>query len=71
MVAKKEERGRRKLADKWGDGVYTVVGVNPNIYVYKIQDATGHTRVVHRNLLLDVNFLLLPEMNQREDVSVL
>lgn len=60
LVANKGERGKRKLADKWEDGVYTVVGVNPSIHVYKIQDAVGHTRVVHRNLLLEVNFLPLP-----------
>ncbi len=57
MVANKSERGKRKLADKWEDGVFTVVDVKPDIHVYKIKDATGRTKVVHRNLLLEVNFL--------------
>jgi hypothetical protein len=49
--------------------VYTVVGVNPSINVYKIQDAVGHTRVVHRNLLLEVNFLPLPGLDQAESAD--
>jgi len=67
LVANKGERGKRKLADKWEDGVYTVVGANPNIHVYKIQDAEGHTRVVHRNLLLEVNFLPFSGMDESQD----
>ena len=49
--------------------MYTVVGVNPSINVYKIQDAVGHTRVVHRNLLLEVNFLPLPGLDQAESAD--
>ncbi|KAG1950295.1 interleukin-1 receptor accessory protein-like 1-A [Pimephales promelas] len=67
LVANKGERGKRKLVDKWEDGVYTVVGANPNIHVYKIQDAEGHTRVVHRNLLLEVNFLPFSAMDESQD----
>ncbi|KAF7669961.1 hypothetical protein LDENG_00105450 [Lucifuga dentata] len=63
LVANKGERGKRKLADKWEDKVYTVVDMNPGIHVYKIQDAAGQIRVVHRNLLLEVNFLPLPHMD--------
>ncbi len=37
--------------------MFTVVDVKPDIHVYKIKDATGRTKVVHRNLLLEVNFL--------------
>uniref|UniRef100_A0A3P9PXQ3 Integrase catalytic domain-containing protein n=1 Tax=Poecilia reticulata TaxID=8081 RepID=A0A3P9PXQ3_POERE len=62
-VANKGERGKRKLADKWEDVVYTVVKVHPEIHVYKIQDTEGHTKVVHRNLLLDVSFLPVPRSN--------
>lgn len=69
LVANKGERGKRKLADKWEDGVYTVVGVNPRVHVYKVQDAKGHTRVVHRNLLLEVNFLPLPDLVRDEIAS--
>ncbi|XP_016112414.1 LOW QUALITY PROTEIN: uncharacterized protein [Sinocyclocheilus grahami] len=60
LVANKSERGKRKLADKWEDGVFTVVDRNPDIHVYKIKDAAGRTKVVHRNLLLEVNFLPIP-----------
>jgi len=70
LVANQGERGKRKLADKWEDGVYTVVGVNPSIHVYKLQDTAGHTRVVHRNRLLEVNFLPLPGEDQGEDAHV-
>lgn len=53
LVANKSEHGKRKLADKWEDGMYITVGGNPSIHIYKIQDATGHTRVVHRNPFID------------------
>lgn len=65
LVTNKTERGKRKLS-VWEDGMDTVVGVNPSIHVYKIQDVDGITRVLHRNLLLEVNFLPLPGMNQGE-----
>ena len=67
LVANQGERGKRKLADRWEDGVYTVVDSNPTIHVYKIQDVAGHTRVVHRNRLLQVNFLPLPGLDQGEN----
>lgn len=44
--------------------MYTVVGANPNIHVYKIQDVEGYTRVMHRILLLEANFLPLSGMNE-------
>lgn len=69
LVANKSERGKRKLADKWEDGVYTVVDANHGIHVYKIQDAAGQTKVVHRNLLLEVNFLPLPGKDQCGDAQ--
>ncbi|KAI4883153.1 hypothetical protein NFI96_007208 [Prochilodus magdalenae] len=67
LVANKGERGKKKLADKWEDGVYTVIGADPSIHVYKVQDAAGHTRVVHRNLLMEVNFLPVPRVCRNED----
>lgn len=69
LVANKSERGKRKLADKWEDGVYTVVDANHRIHVYKIEDAAGQTKVVHRNLLLEVNFLPLPGKDQCGDAQ--
>lgn len=60
LVANKGCRGKRKLADKWEPVVYTVVAAKPSIHVYKISDRAGIERTVHRNLLLQVNFLPLP-----------
>lgn len=59
LLANKGERGKKKLADKWDPEMYTIIEANPKNHVYKIKDATGHCKVVHRNLLLDVNFLPL------------
>lgn len=57
LLANKGERGRRKLADRWAPGVFTVVNKRPETHTYKIQDRMGNIKVVHRNLLLEVNFL--------------
>lgn len=58
LVANKKERGKRKVADRWESAIYTVVDVNSDTHTYKIQDTTtGQERVVHRNLLMLVNFL--------------
>uniref|UniRef100_A0AAV2MMH4 ribonuclease H n=1 Tax=Knipowitschia caucasica TaxID=637954 RepID=A0AAV2MMH4_KNICA len=71
LIANKGERGKRKLADKWESKVYTVIDTNPNIHVYRISDAEGNERVVHRNLLLNVNFLPLPEIrNESNDTDL-
>ena len=59
LVANKGTRGKRKLADKWEPVVYTVVDAKPALHIYQIRDRDGHERVVHRNLLLQVNFLPL------------
>uniref|UniRef100_A0AAV2LR93 ribonuclease H n=1 Tax=Knipowitschia caucasica TaxID=637954 RepID=A0AAV2LR93_KNICA len=71
LIANKGERGKRKLADKWESKVYTVIDTNPNIHVYRISDAEGNERVVHRNLLLNVNFLPLSEIcNESNDTDL-
>ena len=58
LVANKKERGKRKVADRWESTIYTVVDMNSDTHTYKIQDTTtGKERVVHRNLLMLVNFL--------------
>lgn len=57
LLANKGEKGKKKLADKWEPAVYTVVEQNPKTHIYKISDASGQSKVVHRNLLLDVSFL--------------
>ncbi|CAF91604.1 unnamed protein product, partial [Tetraodon nigroviridis] len=59
LVANKGARGKRKLADKWEPVVYTVVASKPALHIYRIRDTDGNERVVHRNLLLEVNFLPL------------
>ena len=59
LVANKGGRGKRKLADKWEPEVYTVVAAKPQCHIYRIRNRTGQDRTVHRNLLLQVNFLPL------------
>ncbi|KAL1246735.1 hypothetical protein QQF64_034330 [Cirrhinus molitorella] len=60
LVANKGCRGKRKLADKWEPTLYSIVSSNPSLHIYKICDRSGREKVVHRNLLLPVNFLPLP-----------
>ncbi len=70
LVANKGCRGKRKLADRWEPVVYTVVASKPSIHVYRICDRAGNERTVHRNLLLQVNFLPLPDTDS-DSVTVL
>ena len=58
LVSNKRERGKRKIADRWESTVYTVVSINASTHTYRIRHPeTGQERVVHRNLLMLVNFL--------------
>jgi len=58
LLANKGERGRKKLADKWESIPYTVVAFNPQCHTYRICNThTGQEKTVHRNLLLQANFL--------------
>ncbi|TWW64920.1 hypothetical protein D4764_22G0005670 [Takifugu flavidus] len=59
VVANKGAGEKRKLADKWEPVVYTVVASKPALHIYRIRDTDGNERVVHRNLLLEVDFLPL------------
>ena len=59
LVANKGIRGKRKLSDKWEPVVSTVVDSKPALHIYRIRDRDGHDRVLHHNLLLQVNFLHL------------
>lgn len=61
LVANKGCRGKRKLADRWEPVVYTVVASKPSLHIYRISDKAGKERTVHRNLLLQVNFLPLSD----------
>ncbi|KAM9318630.1 protein NLRC3-like [Pholidichthys leucotaenia] len=53
LLANKGEQGKKKLEEKWALTVYTAVERKPEIHVYKIQDASGNFKVVHRNLSLE------------------
>uniref|UniRef100_A0A8C6S522 Gypsy retrotransposon integrase-like protein 1 n=1 Tax=Neogobius melanostomus TaxID=47308 RepID=A0A8C6S522_9GOBI len=72
LLANKGERGKRKLADRWENTIYVVVEKNDDSHTFKIQNPTsGQIKVVHRNLIMPVNFLPLPETesnDQEEDV---
>ena len=58
LVSNKRDRGKRKSADRWESTIYTVVSVNTPAHTYRIKNPVfGQERVVHRNLLMLVNFL--------------
>lgn len=58
LVANKRARGKRKVANRWESTVYTVIEKNSQTHTFKICDTlTGRERILHRNLLLLVNFL--------------
>lgn len=62
LVSNKRERGKRKTADRWESTVYTVASINASTHTYRIRHPeTGQERVVHRNLLMLVNFLPIDE----------
>jgi transposase InsO family protein len=55
-------RGKHKLANKWEDEVHIVLE-QPNqdipVFVVKKESGTGRRRMLHRNMLLPINFLPL------------
>ncbi|KAI2646030.1 Retrovirus-related Pol polyprotein [Labeo rohita] len=57
------------IAQKHSSVELSVVEVNPDVHVYKIRDATGRSKVVHRNLLLEVNFLPIPGIDEEPSSS--
>ncbi|XP_008417507.1 uncharacterized protein LOC103470669 isoform X2 [Poecilia reticulata] len=71
LLAKKKGRGKRKLADRWENVVYTVLDKNDTSHTFKLQNAsTGQEKIVHRNLLMPVNFLPLEGALLQEEVDV-
>ena len=52
LVRNLSTRGKHKLADRWEEDPYRVVGCIPGLPVYKVRDKDGKERVLHRNLLL-------------------
>lgn len=62
LLANKGERGKRKLADRWENAVYIVVDKNDGSHTFRIRHSvSGQVKLVHRNLIMPVNFLPLPE----------
>lgn len=63
LLANKGERGRRKLADRWESHLYTVVEKQDNTHTFRLRNcATNQEKVVHRNLIMPVNFLPVPDI---------
>lgn len=61
LLANKGERGKRKLSDRWESSLYIVIGKNSETNTFKIENSsTGQVKTVHRNLIMPVNFLPLP-----------
>ncbi|KAI3371075.1 hypothetical protein L3Q82_023710, partial [Scortum barcoo] len=70
LLANRGEKGKKKVADRWDSTPFDVVSVKPEINVYRIRDAvTGREKVVHRNMLLPVDFLSFPEPTGSQAVS--
>lgn len=70
LLANQGERGRRKVADRWDSTPFDVVSVRSGINVYRIRDGvTGREKVVHRNMLLPVDFLTFLEQDGHQAVS--
>ena len=68
LLANKGERGKRKLADRWENTVYVVVGKSGESHTFRIQNpTTGQVKVVHRNLIMPVNFLPLPVCDEEQE----
>lgn len=70
LLANQGERGKRKVADRWDSTPFDVVSVRSGINVYRIRDGvTGREKVVHRNMLLPVDFLTFSEQDGHQAVS--
>ncbi|KAK0137889.1 Retrovirus-related Pol polyprotein from transposon 297 [Merluccius polli] len=67
LLANKGERGKRKLADRWEGTIYTVLSVNTTTHTFRIRSPAGNVKTVHRNLIMPVNFLPLPEADEGDD----
>ncbi|KAI5085521.1 hypothetical protein C0J45_2218, partial [Silurus meridionalis] len=61
LLANKGERGKKKLADRWESTVYIVINKNPLLNTYKLRSPSGVVKTVHRNLIMPVDFLPLPD----------
>lgn len=67
LLANRCGRGRRKLADRWESTLYTVISKDSKCHTYRIRHpSTGQEKIVHRNLLLQANFLPVEVEYERE-----
>ncbi|KAJ8404491.1 hypothetical protein AAFF_G00337580 [Aldrovandia affinis] len=65
LLANKGERGKRKLVDWWEGHRYVVTEKNEGVHMFKIRNSeTGVEKVVHRNLIMPVNFLLVQDESE-------
>ncbi|XP_077091870.1 protein NYNRIN-like [Siphateles boraxobius] len=69
LLSNKSERGKKKLADKWDPTVYTVKDRNLQTNIYKLIDEEGKSKVVHRNLILDISFLPIEPPQDDKDIQ--
>lgn len=69
LLANKSERGKKKLVDKWDPTVYTVKDQNLQTNIYKLIDDESKTKVVHRNLILDISFLPVEPSQDDRDIQ--
>lgn len=68
LQANKDERGKRKLADRWETTLYRVAALNPQCHIFRVRNTKkGQEKRVHRNLLVQANFLPLKELQSLED----
>lgn len=68
LLANRREKGKRKVADRWESTVYTVVNVNAETHTCRVCDTvTGREKVIHRNLLMLVNFLPVDDISRVSD----
>ncbi|KAI2644943.1 Retrovirus-related Pol polyprotein [Labeo rohita] len=67
LLANKDERGKKKLADRWESTVYVVVDKNSLLNTYKLRSPSGVVKTVHRNLIMPVDFLPLPDADAVEE----
>ena len=67
LLANKGERGKRKIADRWESTMYIVVAKNLSLNTYQIRAPNGIVKTVHRNLIMPVNVLPLPDLHETED----
>lgn len=66
LVCNVKLRGKHKLANRWEDDVYIVLGKADDIPVYTVkpEDKNGPVRTLHHNLLLPCGFLFATKTNE-------